>query len=79
MRCTRLFLGKSITWKLGRATNCLYLIHIPVKLHEDVMKSEGAMECTRIKNTQSKRKLNQKGYNSETKSNRNCTRHIVLT
>ena len=38
---------RGIIWKLGkgeqpflRATHRLYLIHIPIKLHEDTMKSE---------------------------------------
>ena len=46
---------RGIIWKLGkgeqpflRATHRLYLIHIPIKLHLDTMKSECVMECTRM-------------------------------
>ena len=53
------FVGNSyqrgITWKLRkgeqlflRATHRLNLIHIPIKLHEDIMHSERVIECTRV-------------------------------
>ena len=38
------------------ATNCLYLLHIPIKLHEDIMNSELVIECIRMKITQNKHK-----------------------
>ena len=56
-----------------RATLRFYLMHIPIKLNEDIMNS-----VYKIVNytTYALNTLKQK---KNTESNRNCTRHIVLT
>ena len=62
---------KGITWKLNmglhsflHATRLLYLIHIAVKLHEDMPKGYHVMGCTRIKIPHNKHK----GRTSERKN-----------
>ena len=54
---------RNITWKLrkGSTTHRLYILQIPIKLHEDIMNGEIVMECTRVKITQNKHKNTIKG------------------
>ena len=47
---------RGITWKLNtekkiilKATNRFYLLHIPIKLHENISNDYGVMGCTRMK------------------------------
>ena len=42
----------------------LYLIYIPIKLHEDIMNSEWVMECTRMKIHKISIKIQSKCHNS---------------
>ena len=75
---SRFFVGKNyqrgITLKLRKgkqllfcAIHCLYLLHIPIKLDEDIMNSGLVIECTRMLITQNKHKAQSKGYSSEMK------------
>ena len=49
-----------------RATHCLYLIHISMKFHEDIINDYPVMGCTRMKITENKQKQS-KCDNSEMK------------
>ena len=76
MLCSRIFEQnnqKGIPWKLGQgeplilhATHCLHVIHIPIKLHEDIMNGEWVMEGTRMLITHNNMFL--KGYPLEAKT-----------
>ena len=50
-----------------RAVHCLYLIRIPIKLHENILDSEWVTECTKMLITQNEHKTQSKGHYSEMK------------
>ena len=62
-----------ITWKLEKGeksflhmTHCIYLRHIPKKLHKDITSGYRIMGCARMKTTQNKHKT-RKCHTSEMK------------
>ena len=62
------------------ATNHSDLVHIPIKLNEDIRNGYRVMECTRMFG----KKTESKGHNLETKqggggSNYSYAEHIILT